>query len=1625
MNRKLPAAIATAGLSFLLACGGSDTSEGIARTSAALTAPALTPVPFTEASGFTWKGSPAELMFADAFASCSRDRTLAITLGGIDFETDTYLSHIQSKMDTALCRYPDSTAPDGWKDYGPTSAQPEVRWYNLRNDPKCNIDPSTRQNRSAGLQRRENFFTFSVEPPFAGNLAIRTVNATSQAVDTPIQNLCIAQHLRRRSPGATAGEALLLSAADQRQLLALTKERAQMAMLQFALLGRVFATPPLSNPGAVSNVHIGNQGNWSYFIPMLQQWAQGGAATAEVHRRLGEDFATAVQLHVATSTELAQLLNRSGAARMSRGGGALTPAMSGVGISASSLEVWGPGSWKQRALASLYGGDPLVEDAAGNTPWEHFLDSKAPGNVDSDNAQGWPSLGDTPFVSTVIDDPKIMQLLSLAQNADILYLQQNTGWSNLPESTYQCRGVNRPASAERLYRSAEAYVRTKNCIAHAPPTTDCSPWPLSSIPSSDTFSNFELWKTHRITPTHASTLIGLMEELSPRDCRRVVYLPQPVLRYFTNRGALDFSGEVVSVTLSDGLTYYHIKGFDPRPRVLRETVGLYTRYSRFWMPDKIFPEADPSSQGFDVAPKPRRDDWVRAHDEMRIMGAVPALHATRMALLNSTKGLDTIPTPARTRVAEFFLQAPILQSIIDGAAGQYALSFGLAEALSTPREDDHYSTMQYVMGGASEWHVDITAPNEDAFWDPSGAIHRLFAVADDPTAALLATDASTRVFDRSMFDVRAYGQDAECLLTQLDLAATSASSVWRCSHVIIPATDEQWTFIAERQTGVGVATKFEYQPLAAYIGGFDRQQTFNYGYLASGQYLSFNGTLGNFAAQIMSVDLSNPSKPAFDGFGLPNTWLPPTDPALFGGSRGDDAVSSYLQKAKASAQEATAAVKEAFEEMLTTQQDEASLAAAVSKSENVADLERRALCGSSKCNTQLDFVDVSIAHIWNDSPDRWTLHRLDPSVGGGVQKVFAPRPLWNTLPTVCQASAGTTVADRLAHLDPTPRLDCLAATILSTASIRAPVLQPVARQRSAPATPAFHEYAGGALQTVAIEQWTALRSLEDRIRSFIASTDAAIGHVNLLKGELANALGQEAEMKNRCENLEADLVKEICEYEVTGFPWGLFNIGEERVCTKTRRTFSDYTWEDETSSGTSRGDSLGYSAGLSAFGAGVGTNWSTSNGTSASFVSPAAKRRMCEGYRTSVDSSAWRLMEATLQAYANVQARAVEFNDAAGRLQAASAAGLSARHQATLAIARADLEVDLIRSSQRTSFGLYRQIHSYDAWRAKSLLDGARLSAAIARKAIESRYAVNLSDLTAPEPLVVSPSVWADEVYEYDLDMPSAVGLTVGEAVPQGIYLNRVLDYVGNLERFVNGFSISRPTAVVHDDTELISLPGPRGLDPSPVHGSDLPDGRSYAWIYFCPDGGGGAWRPMQPTLMPSEVCGPSPSRPTRASLLFVLDPWGRLHGDIADEPFDKRHNARWGALAVNLVGTGVLDCSKAVDSGACYTQPFMRYRLSHGGAPWISNAEHRWMILPVPTGRVEAAKALAAEQWLDPVVNSWSKPYVSSVARGEFSSRPFGGAYELEFDLGPEVVLDRIERVQVLAGATYWVRQQ
>ncbi len=346
-----------------------------------------------------------------------------------------------------------------------------------------------------------------------------------------------------------------------------------------------------------------------------------------------------------------------------------------------------------------------------------------------------------------------------------------------------------------------------------------------------------------------------------------------------------------------------------------------------------------------------------------------------------------------------------------------------------------------------------------------------------------------------------------------------------------------------------------------------------------------------------------------------------------------------------------------------------------------------------------------------------------------------------------------------------------------------------------------------------------------------------------------------------------------------------------------------------------------------------------------------------------------------------------------------------------------------IRSSDASLRRLLRTtFQSTDVWRARALLADARQLSLAARRAVEGRFVVNLSEMQQDQAFVSAPSLWADDVYASDLDAPAVVGLSPREKSAGSVYANQLLDYVTNLERFVQGYSSTYPTSQVQGDAELVSLPapasGPTGMTPSL---SSLQPG-GIGWRFSCPNAAAtsiaypasGDFRTACLNLDGSR------SAPTTATYAFRLDPWGRRVGSLANPPYANRYNVRWDRLAVNLSGTAVRSCSRAAGPESCS----VRYKLTHTGPAAVVDFGGRWRLQHVPAASVEGGRALAVEVQLDPLAKSFNDATVTNVARREFLGRPIEGTYELTLQLEADVDIRNITGIQLLTETDYWVAQ-
>lgn len=145
------------------------------------------------------------------------------------------------------------------------------------------------------------------------------------------------------------------------------------------------------------------------------------------------------------------------------------------------------------------------------------------------------------------------------------------------------------------------------------------------------------------------------------------------------------------------------------------------------------------------------------------------------------------------------------------------------------------------------------------------------------------------------------------------------------------------------------------------------------------------------------------------------------------------------------------------------------------------------------------------------------------------------------------------------------------------------------------------------------------------------------------------------------------------------------------------------------------------------------------------------------------------------------------------------------------------------------------------------------------------------------------------------------------------------------------------------------------------------------------------------------------------------------LAGKIARGNFNYRHIT----LAVNLVGTGVRDCSD-VPSAGCFGSGYLEYTLRHDGsaAPVLDWAGHA-RVFDFGIGQVEHGKALTAERYITTPIGSADGALLGQpgIEKPEFKGRPLDGSYNFRIFDHPALRWNRLEDVQFVLKYRYWSR--
>jgi hypothetical protein len=1532
-----------------------------------------------------WNGSNVDLLAADAWAQCQ-----PVVTGDFDQEVaaieanlalDSYLQYLVLRMESATCPFanPPPSAP---LVIDCSSGCFGVQfWVQQRETPICNVDPST------GQPTVVNFFSNSnvgVVMPAAstfvdlsGNVDV-AVAAAQFEIDVAELNLCMGQRL---TESVSSADSLLLSATDQLQLVEVIRERAQLAMLYFAQIGRALANSPNST---VSQITEGGEIFPSgQIFPVFRSWASRASGDAAL-TQLGQDFAAAVQLHTQTTQEEAQLLARTASARLPRGGNPQ-----------SRPETdWGSGSWRQRVNALFYGGNPLSNGTAGsgdidltlpNGPERALnLNGGGEGRVPWDPTwtedawpiRGWPNqeppfTADESYTTTDVSDPRAQVLFGLARKADALLLKERIADVTLLNNgvTLPFRRVDIPTSAAQMYLDVEAYLQTQVCIGAGNPSCVVSPAASDGTPITD-FQQDLLFQRYGITPDHATMLVSALADAISREQLPAQGVETELLAlFFANstvptsfmnevEGALHVVGAHATLFPSDiaaripnatGIWYQLDKNLALYAPVVAERAPLFSVNVPNWVPTTYDENASSFAEG-----------WFH-FDQGKDMGALSALTVVRDLLdlaTNAAAGNSGLLTT-------YLAQAAPITAAIDAALSLESVSIRpqLDAGLSTINGQLVPTQSSQNDGGQVFWEVTFRQAADNPFFagvsDDQLTLIAVAAQGLEATAALNANFVS--IAGQTQNDLLVNGQVGSAseqgasttlpdggVLRTYDIALPSIAfaSSEAAAGISGPVAGSYVSFFIQK-TGAGEGPP-EYFLLARHVGLFVNGQTID-GALVNqpfdGQYFAYGGSLGDIAKQAWAMQVVDWSKPRFDGFGYSTDWVPPSDPSLYGGTAATSAVQYYIDSAQTAAAAATTAIQGAISELLLEDSDNATLAVAQKKATTLDAIAASGLCGAATCDTSTQNVDLYAM--------------------GFVQ------------PIGCSAGSSALCKSlRNAVLTRIPAFWSLATAV-------------VPRLKDS-AVPEFSAYQGGTLQGKLLAEWTAVQNLKSAVTAANAQERAQDADVAQAAADLNAAMDAKAW---NCSQNAFDGAAATC-----------WSTSVDPGAFQTAGTYGPDGWDYEFNSVTGETFNSG----------------------------PLfAQMNLCNDAQRNLPVAEAKDAAVMASAYAWLPTAVGSILDAGSALQQAIADVAQMEHSAQLSQSQANLDAILAGQNLQTKFGTSVRFHSYDMWRAEALLESARRYAVAARREIEARYVVDLSALQGAEPFVAAPASWADGVYEYDLSPPSAVGVTTNHntsAPANAIYANVVTDYVSNLSGFVQGFAVNRPTATVATDDDMFTLVGPDTFDEVSLSGQQVRvlDEGSLAWQFRCDSSASwiinpaGGQVPGVDTLM--TACGGSP--PSRARIQFALDPWARPDGVVANPPFVNRYNVRWVQLAVNLVGTGLLDCSRAIDPSTCFSQSYVRMNLEQIGPAWVSDHNEDWRFNNAVDAHIEGGKALAAEQWLDPVANGFSKPYVAAVARQELRDRPVGGTYELELELGPEVQLNQLQSVQVLVQTAYWVKQ-
>ncbi len=190
--------------------------------------------------------------------------------------------------------------------------------------------------------------------------------------------------------------------------------------------------------------------------------------------------------------------------------------------------------------------------------------------------------------------------------------------------------------------------------------------------------------------------------------------------------------------------------------------------------------------------------------------------------------------------------------------------------------------------------------------------------------------------------------------------------------------------------------------------------------------------------------------------------------------------------------------------------------------------------------------------------------------------------------------------------------------------------------------------------------------------------------------------------------------------------------------------------------------------------------------------------------------------------------------------------------------------------------------------------------------------------------------------------------------------------------------------------------------------------------------------------LMTAYACAVSPAQ-MRAAFTHNCDPDGTCHYDLntpiaintqtmtangmslAGKIAGGNYNFRHIDVAMNVVGTGVIDCT-STGSPDCYGSGFLQYTLTDDGSNvGVLGFDGQYRNFDFGTATISQAKAVTAERYITTPVGSDDQALVSQFLQTQFRGRPIDGIYTLRIYDTPALQFNQLQDVQIILNYHYW----